>query len=71
VTFTFAERCSDVVPKDLLLCGFWEWDPITTISTVGQPDTRDVGFNALAGLEAVSATLALAWARRRVRSRNN
>ena len=33
-------------------------------------DLRDVGFNALAGLMAVVATLALGWARRRVRTRS-
>ena len=33
-------------------------------------DHVDVGFNALAGLMAIVATVALAWARRRVRSRS-
>jgi len=28
-------------------------------------DVRDVGFNALAGLMAIAASLGLAWARRR------
>jgi hypothetical protein len=28
-------------------------------------DLRDVGFNAFAGLMAIAASLALAWARRR------
>jgi VanZ family protein len=33
-------------------------------------DLQDVGFNALAGLMAIIATLMMAWARRRVRSRS-
>jgi len=32
-------------------------------------DVRDVGINALAGLMAISASLVLAWARRRLRKR--
>lgn len=33
-------------------------------------DLRDIGFNAFAGLMAISASVALAWARRRVRGGN-